>query len=155
MALLTFKVKFLYGTRFLFRTLMFAAREDKNLELLTQGPTPSHHASIYGEASYYLADRSAASTSGGACSGLNPYASSYAPTAMTSWGTQSGLLCPGPWPKHRALLHRTHLPVGTRLKTTLRLRATSAGTLSLRPTTLAWWVLPWHLSKTTPQISQH
>jgi hypothetical protein len=35
----TFNVKFPYGTPFTFRSLMFAARKDGNLELLTQGTT--------------------------------------------------------------------------------------------------------------------
>jgi hypothetical protein len=33
----TFNVKFLYDTQFLFRSLMFATGEDRNLELLTRG----------------------------------------------------------------------------------------------------------------------
>jgi hypothetical protein len=35
MASWTFKVKVLYDTQFLFRSLIFAAREDRTLELLT------------------------------------------------------------------------------------------------------------------------
>jgi hypothetical protein len=65
---------------------MFTAEEDGTLELVTRGPTPSQHETIYGEAPYYPENPSTTSTSGGARSGLNPYAGSYAPTAMTSWG---------------------------------------------------------------------
>jgi hypothetical protein len=73
----TFEVKFSYGTQFLFGTLIFIPGEDGTLELLTQGPTPSQHEPIYGEAPYYPADPSTTSTSDGICSGFNPYAGSY------------------------------------------------------------------------------
>jgi hypothetical protein len=142
MAPWTFEVKFPYGTQFLFGTLMFTAGEDRTIELLTHSPSPSHHELIYGEAPYYPVDPSTTLALGGTRSGLNPYAGSYAPIAMTSWGTRSRLQWPGPRPKHRALLHQAHLPVGTRLKITLRLWAASIGTLPSRPTVSAWWVPP-------------
>jgi hypothetical protein len=62
---------------------MFATEENRNLELLTQGPVLRHPASIYEKASYYPVD---SSTSGGACSGLNIYARPYYLSAMTSQG---------------------------------------------------------------------
>jgi hypothetical protein len=80
MALWTFNFKFLYGTQFIFRSLMFATGEDENLELLTQGPAPRHPAPVYEKAPYYPIDPS---TSGGACSDLNPYVGSYYLFAMT------------------------------------------------------------------------
>jgi hypothetical protein len=86
MAPWTFEVKFPYGTQFLFGTLMFTAGEDRTIKLLTHSPSPSHHELIYGEAPYYPVDPSTALASGGTRSGLNPYAGSYAPIAMTSWG---------------------------------------------------------------------
>jgi hypothetical protein len=79
----TFSIKFSYGTQFTFRSLMFAAREDENLELLTRGSTPKNSAPIYGKAPYYPADPS---TLGRACSGLNPYTRSYYLSAMISQG---------------------------------------------------------------------
>jgi hypothetical protein len=47
MAPWTFSIKFPYDTQFIFRSLMFTAREDRSLELLTQGPAPKHPASVY------------------------------------------------------------------------------------------------------------
>jgi hypothetical protein len=82
MALWIFEAKLSYDTQFLFRTLMFTVGENGNLELPAPGPAPTHHESIYGEATYYPVDPSTTSASGGVCSGLNPYAGSYTPTAM-------------------------------------------------------------------------
>jgi hypothetical protein len=73
MALWIFEAKFSYD---------ITIGEDGNLEMLAPGPTPTHHESIYDEATYYPADTLATSTLGGACLGLNPYAGSYTPTAM-------------------------------------------------------------------------
>jgi hypothetical protein len=87
MAPWTFSVKFPYGTQFTFGSLMFVAGEDGNLELLTQGPPPKHHASVYGQAPYLLASTS---TSGGACSGLNSYAGPYHLIAKTTQGLPIG-----------------------------------------------------------------
>jgi hypothetical protein len=87
MAPWTFSIKFPYGTQFILGSLMFAAREDGDLELLTRGPTPIHPASVYGKAPNYLADPS---TSGGAYSGLNPHAGLYHLSAMTSQGCLIG-----------------------------------------------------------------
>jgi hypothetical protein len=83
MAHWTFNVKFPYNTQFIFRSLMFAAREDKNLKLLTQGPTPRHPTLVYGTAPYYPADPS---TSGGSRSDLNPHAGSYYLSVITYQG---------------------------------------------------------------------
>jgi hypothetical protein len=79
----TLRIKFPYDTQFIFGSLMFSAGEDKNLDLLTQDPMPRHPASIYGKAPYYPANPS---TSGEACSGLNPYVAPYYLSAMTSQG---------------------------------------------------------------------
>jgi hypothetical protein len=51
-----YEEKFSAGTQFLFRTLLFAAGEDGNLELQVRGPTLRQWAPIYGEAPYYPAD---------------------------------------------------------------------------------------------------
>jgi hypothetical protein len=74
MAHCTFNIKFSYNAQYIFGSLMFATEEDENLELLTQGPAPRHPAPIYGVSLYYPADPS---TSGRACSGLNPHAGPY------------------------------------------------------------------------------
>jgi hypothetical protein len=81
MAPWTFSIMFPCGTQFIFRSLMFTAGEDGNLELLTQGPVPKHLVPVYGKTPHYPAN---SSTSGGACSGMNPYAEPYYLTAMTS-----------------------------------------------------------------------
>jgi hypothetical protein len=83
----TFSIKFPYDTQCTFRSLMFAAGEDGNLELLTRGPAPKHLASVYGQAPYLPTN---SSISGGACSGLNPYAGPYYLTTMTSQGLPIG-----------------------------------------------------------------
>jgi hypothetical protein len=83
MAQWTFSIKFSHGNQFIFGSLMFAAREDRNLELLTWGPAPRHPALVYGTSPYYLIDPS---TSGRACSGLNPHAGPYYLSAKTSQG---------------------------------------------------------------------
>jgi hypothetical protein len=77
----TFNIKFPYDTQLIFGPLMFAIGDDGNLELLTQGPTPSHLALVYGISPYYPVDLS---TSGRICSGLNPHAGSYYLSSMTS-----------------------------------------------------------------------
>jgi hypothetical protein len=51
--------------------------------LLTQGLTPRHPTLVYGKPSYLPGNPS---TSGGACSDLNPYAGSYYLSAKTSQG---------------------------------------------------------------------
>jgi hypothetical protein len=62
---------------------MFAFREDRNLELLTQGVAPKHPTPVYGQAPYYPTNPS---TSGKACSELNPYVGPYYLAAMPSRG---------------------------------------------------------------------
>jgi hypothetical protein len=81
MASSTFNIKFLYDTQFIFGSLIFAAGEDGNLELLTQGPAPRHLVPVYGVSLNYPADPSIL---GGACSSLNPHAGPYYLSAMTS-----------------------------------------------------------------------
>jgi hypothetical protein len=66
---------------------MFATGEDENRELLTQGLAPNHLASVYGHTPYLSAS---SSTSGGACSGLNPYAGSYHRATKTTQGVPIG-----------------------------------------------------------------
>jgi hypothetical protein len=83
MAPWTFSIKLPYDTQFIFRSLMFATRDDGSLKLLTQGPAPRHHAPVYGQAPYLPVNPS---TSGGACSGLNPNVGPYCLSAMTSRG---------------------------------------------------------------------
>jgi hypothetical protein len=88
MAPWTFNVKFPYGTQFTFGSLMFSTREDGNLELLTRGTAPRHLVPVYGKAPYYSADLS---TSGNACSGLNPYAGLYYFSTTTLQGLPIGI----------------------------------------------------------------
>jgi hypothetical protein len=83
----TFRIKFPYGTQFIFGLLMFVIGKDKNLELLTRGPGPRHPAPVYGVSPYYPVNPF---TSGGACSDLNPHAGPYYLSAMTSQGRPIG-----------------------------------------------------------------
>jgi hypothetical protein len=62
---------------------MFATGKDGNLELLTRGPAQERLAPIYGQPPYLLAS---SSTSGGVCTGLNPYAGPYHRDAKTTQG---------------------------------------------------------------------
>jgi hypothetical protein len=66
---------------------MFAAGEDGNLELLTQGLAPKCLMPMYGHAPYLL---TSSSTSGSACSGFNPYAEPYHHAAKTTHGIPIG-----------------------------------------------------------------
>jgi hypothetical protein len=63
--------------------LIFAVGEDRNLKLLTQGLTPKCFMPVYGQAPYFLAS---SSTSGGVCSGMNPYIRPYYRVAKTTQG---------------------------------------------------------------------
>jgi hypothetical protein len=71
--------KFPMGTQFLFGTLLFATREDGNLELQVGGQAPSQWALIYGEAPYYPANllTTTTSTSDGPYLGMNPCVGPY------------------------------------------------------------------------------
>jgi hypothetical protein len=66
---------------------MFSAGEDGNLKLLTQGPAPKRLTPVYGQAPYLS---TSLSTSGSACSGLNPYAVTYHHAAKTIQGIPIG-----------------------------------------------------------------
>jgi hypothetical protein len=70
----TFDVKFPLDTQFTFESLTFAAGEDENLRMLPPGSAPECLTPVHGQASCFLA---ISSTSGGACSGLDPYAERY------------------------------------------------------------------------------
>jgi hypothetical protein len=65
MAPWTFDIKFLLGTQFTFGSLTFAVGEDEDLKMLPPGSAPEHPAPA------------PLSTSGGACSGLDPFAGLY------------------------------------------------------------------------------
>jgi hypothetical protein len=57
---------------------MFAAGEDENLNMLPPGSAPEHLTSVYRQAPCLP---TISSTSGGVCSGLDPYAGPYIRTA--------------------------------------------------------------------------
>jgi hypothetical protein len=48
MAPCTLDIKFPYGTRFIFRSMTFAAGEDRNLKMLSSGSAPERIAPVYG-----------------------------------------------------------------------------------------------------------
>jgi hypothetical protein len=73
MAPWSFNMKFPLGTQFTFRSLTFAVREDRDLKMLPPGPAPEH-------------PTPAPSTSGGVCSGLEPFTGLYIHTAKLIWG---------------------------------------------------------------------
>jgi hypothetical protein len=69
MAPCSFDVKFPLGTQFTFESLMFDAGEDGDLKMLPPGPAPEHPTPA------------PSSTSGGVCSGSDPFAGLYIRTA--------------------------------------------------------------------------
>jgi hypothetical protein len=79
----TFDVKFPCGTQFTFRSLTFAIGKDGNLRMLPPGPAPECLAPTYGQAPCFLV---ISSTTGGACSGLNPYAGQHIHTVKLVQG---------------------------------------------------------------------
>jgi hypothetical protein len=83
MAPWTFSVKFPCDTQFTFGSFMFVVRKDGNLELLTWGPAPECLTQIYGQPPYLPMS---SSTSGGARTGLNPYAGLYHHAIVTTQG---------------------------------------------------------------------
>jgi hypothetical protein len=66
----TFDIKFLPGTQFTFGSLTFAVGEDGDLKMLPPGPAQEH------------STPAPSSTSGGACSDLDPFARLYIRTGM-------------------------------------------------------------------------
>jgi hypothetical protein len=74
MAPWTFDVKFPLDTQFAFGSLTFAVREDGDLRMLPLGLAPQHRTLADGQAPWSL---TTSSTSGGACSGLDPFVGLY------------------------------------------------------------------------------
>jgi hypothetical protein len=132
-------VEFPYDTQFIFRSLIFAAGEDGNLELLTRGPASRHPVSVYGITPYYPIDPS---TSGGACSCLNPHVGLYYLSLMTSQGL----------PIRKTIFQSTTgtssssslgpTPDRDSIEDYLEISGVPTRTLPLRPAALAWWVQP-------------
>jgi hypothetical protein len=108
MALWTFDVKFPCGTQFTFGSLTFAVGEDRNLKMMPLGPAPERHAQLYGQTSYFPA---ISSTTGGASSGLDPYAEQHIRTVKVVRVFQSE--CPSFSHRlgHRARPHRQRPPI--------------------------------------------
>jgi hypothetical protein len=79
----TFDVKFPLDTQFTFGLLMFAMGEDGELMMLPPGPTPECYAPTDGQAPWSLMT---SSTSGNACSSLNPFIGLYIRTAKIVQG---------------------------------------------------------------------
>jgi hypothetical protein len=74
MAPWTFDMKFPLGTQFTFGSLTFAAGEDEDLKMLSQGPAPEHPTPT------------PSSTSGSPCSGLDPCVGLYICIVKLVWG---------------------------------------------------------------------
>jgi hypothetical protein len=126
---------------------MFATREDRNLELLTQGPAPKHITPVYGQASYILAS---SSTSSGARSGSNPYAGSYHRVAKTTPGIPIGA------PIFQSLAGTSSSPTSAASpdqdSTDDYLRSVEApiGAPLMRVTSSSWWPQLEHLHTIVP-----
>jgi hypothetical protein len=78
-----FDVMFPPGTQFTFGSLTFAVGEDGDLRMLPLGTAPERLASADGQAPWSLMT---SSTSGGACSCLDPFVELYIRTANIVWG---------------------------------------------------------------------
>jgi hypothetical protein len=114
---------------------MFAAEEDKNLELLAWGLAPRHPSPVYRKAPYYSADPS---TSGGACLGLNPYTAPYYLAAMTLQGFPIGTPIFQQSAGTTSSSSRVSLDRDS-IKDYPEMRAKPAGTLLSRTVTSTWW----------------
>jgi hypothetical protein len=143
----TFNIKFPYDTQFTFEPLMFATREDVNLELLTQGLAPKHLTSLYVQASYLLAS---SSTSSSVCSGLNPYAGPYHRTAKTIQGIPIGATIFQLSARTLSSLHRQRPLIKTQLMITLRSGEAPVGTLPMKVASSSWWLRPERLHRIAP-----
>jgi hypothetical protein len=138
---------FPYDTEFTFGSLTFAAEKDENLKLLTPRPAPERLISVYGQALYLSA---ILSTTGGAYSGLNPYAGPYIHTVRFVQGSLVGHLSSSHRLEHRALPHRQRSLIKTQLMTTPRSGEVPLGTLLRRATLSSWWPRLEHLLTTAP-----
>jgi hypothetical protein len=83
MARWTFDVKFPLGTQFTFGSLTFAAGEDGELRMLPPKPALERRALADGQATWSLM---ISSTSGVACSGVDPFVGLYIRTAKIIQG---------------------------------------------------------------------
>jgi hypothetical protein len=83
MARWTFDVKFPLGTQFTFGSLTFAAGEDGELRMLPPNPALERRALADGQATRSLM---ISSTSGVACSGVDPFVGLYIRTAKIIQG---------------------------------------------------------------------
>jgi hypothetical protein len=70
----TFDVKFPYDIQFTFGSLMFAVGEDENLKMLPLGLAVERLTPVYGQVPCFL---TISFTTGGACSGSDPYAGQH------------------------------------------------------------------------------
>jgi hypothetical protein len=101
MALRTFDVKFPYDTQLTFRSLTFAAGEDRDLKILPPGPAPEHMA------------LASLLTSGGSYLGSDPCAGSYICTDKIVRGILVMTSILRPLAGHRAhLLSDDYLEIG-------------------------------------------
>jgi hypothetical protein len=117
-------------------------REDENLELLTRGLAPGHHAPVYGKAPYYPTDLPTSSTSCGACSGLTTRAGPYYHSVMTSQGHSIRTTIFQPSAGTLSSPSSGAAPNRGSIEDYPKIRAAPTGTLPLRSTASAWWVLP-------------
>jgi hypothetical protein len=79
----TFDVKFSPDTQFTFGSLTFVVGDDGDLRMLPPGPAPGRLAPTDGQAPWSLIT---SSTSGGACSSLDPFAGLYIGTSKIIQG---------------------------------------------------------------------
>jgi hypothetical protein len=126
---------------------MFATGEDENLELLTRGPPPKHHAPVYGQTPFISAN---ASTSGGACSSMNPYTGHTIASSRQHKESRSGHPSSSHRLEHRAPLHWQRPLIKTQLTTTSSSGEVPVGTPPIRVASSSWWPRPEHICRTAP-----
>jgi hypothetical protein len=135
MAPWTFNIKLPYDTEFTFGSLMFTAREDGNLELLTRGPAPKHLASVYGQVPYlgqFIYIRRGMIRFQSLCRVVQSRCQNN--TTALSRGTH--LLAIG---RNKAPLHQERPLIMTSLTITLRSGVAPARTPQKRVASSSWW----------------
>jgi hypothetical protein len=127
MAPWSFDVKFPRGTQFTFGSLTFVAGEDGDLKMLPPGTAPEHPAPV------------PSSTSGGTCSGSDPFTGLYIRTAKLVRGIPIVTSILRLSSEYRVRLHRHRPSIKIYLVTIPRSRPAPAKTLQRAAASFLWW----------------
>jgi hypothetical protein len=125
-----------YDTQFTFGSLTFIVGEDGNLKILPPRPELEHLTSVYGQAPCFPV---ISSTTGGACSGSDPYPGQHIHTVKLVRGIPIVTSILQPTTGHRACPHQQRPPIKTQLMITPRSGKVPIGTPPKRAASLLWW----------------